>query len=843
MGHLISEQLCEKTEECMRSGCGGLSLARTLTDLVDRLLSGVLEDALLCEGVAPSAPLALVAVGGYGRREMAPFSDIDIMVLAKDRNRSTTEAAQSVLYRLWDTGAAISHSFRTLEECVEDSLADIQTRTALIESRFLSGNQELFREFIRDVYPKILFKRKRDFIGDMLREIDRRHRLYGESVYLLEPNIKEGRGGLRDIHSIAWLAKTVLRFDDFNALHGLLPPQDYKHFMASFDFLLRARACLHAFSKRKNDLLSFEFHEGTARLLGFKTTKRFSAAEIMMRLYYKKAATVMETLSKVAHHCSSQLVSFFPVSFSFKKITSDFFISKNEIIVRDRTLFKDTDKIIEVFYHSSVTGKKLSSQVKEHIKGRFLFINRKTRASQKAVHHFLNILRGDRVYVTLRAMHETGILDRFIPEFGKLRHLVISEPYHRYTVDEHSLIAIRNLEALRQPEQTKLSYLADIFRKVKPDILFLALLLHDIGKGVSRRHEEAGYRMLKTILERFTIDYADRRRIEFLVKNHIILAKLAFARDVEAPETIAQLSEIVETEDNLNALYLMTYADMSAVNPLFWTDWKAYLFHELYARTLEHLKGSKGKAVGTLDVKLREFVANMPDRYLISSTDDIINADYHLFERGKKEGVAIALRERADTTVEICIAAGDMPGLFAKIAGVLSSNGLNVLRARIYTGRDGRVIDKFVISNWREVWWKGIEELLYEELRNAILLNEGAPTRLRDTVASSSDLHHYRTPGPFFRFESFIEIDNETSETHTILELFLPDRFGLLYEVANRLLAQGADITSAVINTEEGIAQDVFYLQYRGGKFESERLFAMLQSLGASELAKVALTP
>jgi [protein-PII] uridylyltransferase len=255
---------------------------------------------------------------------------------------------------------------------------------------------------------------------------------------------------------------------------------------------------------------------------------------------------------------------------------------------------------------------------------------------------------------------------------------------------------------------------------------------------------------------------------------------------------------------------------------------------------MEHLRGSQGKYVVATDMNLQEFVASMPDRYLISNTNDIINADYQLFERARKDQVAIAIKEGSDTTAEISVATRDMPGLFSKIAGVLSFNGLNILRARIYTGRDGRVIDKFVLSNWRAVWWQGLEQQLHEELRTAILLKGEAPAPMSGTATADTGYHTCRPPEPFFRFESFIEIDNEASEAHTILELFLPDRFGLLHEVATRLYAHGADIISAMINTEEGIAQDVFYLQYGGGKLDNKRLFTILQSLGAAELREVA---
>lgn len=855
MKQTFSERLCEETVVLLRSGQDGAALCHSLTGIVDTLLIALFNEVTTGEVTTPPPPasppdrraavrrrfpaealpcgLALVAVGGYGRREMAPYSDIDLMLLGRSRDARTAGTAQAVLYRLWDEGLNISHCFRTLDECVEDSMADIATRTTLIESRFLAGSRDLFDDFRKDSYQKILFKKKKEFVSGLLRDIATRHKTYAESIYLLEPNLKEGQGGLRDLHSLAWLARVELHLADLRALESLMSAHDCRQLLRAYDFLLKTRAGLHALSRRKNDVLSFELQEGAASLLGFKDTKRFTAEEILMRLYYKKARTVTDVLSGIMGLCGRRYVNV-PMSFSVKRLTDDFSLSKDEIIVKDRALLKNTDKIFEAFALASSTGKRLSAHLKESIRSRSLFINKRTRASRTAAEHFMGILRGGRVYQTIREMHETGVLDRFIPEFGALRHLVISEPYHRYTVDEHSLIALKNIEAIREGRQARFFYLGDILKKVKQEVLFLAVLLHDIGKGISKQHEEAGYSMLKGVMERFAIDRVDRKIISFLVKNHIVLSKLALTRDIDAPETIAQLAEVVEYEENLDALYLMTYADMSAVNPRFWTEWKAYLLHALYTRTKEHLKGAKGQLT-VADGRLKEFAATMPGRYLIANTNDIINADYALSERARGEGIAATITEREDGTAEVALATRDMPGLFANIAGVLSSKGLNIRSARLYTGATGLVIDKITVSNWSEVWWTGMEEQIRNDLRAAILpAARGAAVTACATAPQerTAGLFSSNAPGEgFFRFETFIEIDNEASADHTILELFLPDRFGLLRDIALRLCEHRIDIIAAVINTEEGIAQDVFYLQHRGGKLPAEKILDLLPAL------------
>jgi [protein-PII] uridylyltransferase len=830
----ISWRWCERASELIDSGSTGKSIVFDLTAQVDNVLSEAFRTALQDpRSCAVTDDLALIAVGGYGRSEMVPYSDIDIMLLSRRRDKKTTESAQAVLYRLWDMGLNISHSFRTLVECLKDSIKDPKTRTAIIDSRFLIGDRTVFEEFRRDIYPKILFKKKQDFVGSILSEVNKRHRTFEDSVYLLEPNIKEGIGGLRDVHTLSWLSKVILKIDDISGLEAIFAKNDYLHLIKAFDFFLKMRLSLHIISKCRNDVLSFEFQDAVAQRMGFKNTKRFIAAEIMMQLYYKKAEAISSALNRIMNISGRKYINF-PLNQSIKKLTDDFYLAKNEITVKDKGIFRNIDKIMEAFSIYSTSGSKLSDQVQESIRGRALFISREIRPSRKSVSVFLEILKGNRVYDTLRLMHEMGILDRFIPEFGRLRHLVIYEIYHRYTVDEHSLIAVKNLENLKNTRQARLRYLAEILKRTRQDILFFAILLHDIGKGGYGRnggsHEDSGYKMLKAVMERFGIEHKDRRRIEFLVRNHIVMSKLALNRDSEAAETVTQLAELVENEENLDSLYLATYADMTAVNPVFWTEWKAYLFHDIYVRTKDHLHGIRAKQYKTSDKKLQGFIESMPDRYVISTTSEIVQADYLLAARSAEEVLAIAVNKRPDSTAEITVATKDKPGLFSKIVGVLSFRGLNILRARIYTSSNALALDKILLSNWSSILWEGLEEQLKEDLYNAIVLD----------TPIGPERGFSKPPFPGKRIENFIEIDNETSSSHTLLELLLPDRIGLLFDISEQLLQYRIDITSAVINTEDGVARDVFYLQYNGGKLASDLVLKILGALHDSKIGTYA---
>jgi [protein-PII] uridylyltransferase len=767
------------------------------------------------------AELILLAVGGYGRREIMPFSDIDIMLLSRSDSKGIREVAQAVLYRLWDEGLNISHSFRTLKGCVDEAMRELHTRTALFDCRFLAGDEALFKEFKRDIYQKLLFKAKKNFTGEVIREIDLRHKTSGDSLYLLEPNVKEGRGGLRDIHAISWLSRSELKINAIEGYVQFMTASEFRDFLSAYRFILKARACIHISSARKNDVLSAELHDEVAALLGFRDTGRFFASEIMMRVLYHKARAIVNALAKVINLCGKRYFHF-PAPFMVRKITGDFHLSRNEIIIKNHELFADTAKIIEAFHIYSVTGKEFSYQVEELLKSRVFLITNRGRTSQTAIYYFREILKGDRVFETLQKMHDTGILDRFIPEFGRLRHLIILESFHQYTVDEHTLLAIRNIEDLKDTKQARLKYLADILKKVKQEVLFLAILLHDIGKGVSRKHEEAGYIIIKGILERLLVDHGDRQKIEFLVRNHIVLSKLAMTRDIDAPETITQLAEAVGDCENLDALYLMTYADMSAVNSSFWNEWKASILHELYTKTCDHLKGIAHDPYLLLDDQLMLFAREMPERYLISNTIDEMRVDHALTEKSKKESLAVSIKKRGDSAAEFTIVTYRMPRLFSKIVGVLSSRGLNIVRARLFTGKQGIVVRKIIVSNWEKLFWEGMETSIMEDLRRAILLDEPIMHKLPSFGV---------TKGPAKRFEFFLEIENETSDRYTLLEVMLPDKIGLLYAITIRLYICNIDILSAVINTDDGTAHDVFYLQKDGGKLGLEDCLQVLNGL------------
>ncbi|UCE78130.1 MAG: [protein-PII] uridylyltransferase [Nitrospiraceae bacterium] len=793
----------------LEQGYGGIFLveryAKKIDAFIQRMASSFEEDL----------PFVIIATGGYGRAELAPFSDIDIMLLAEDRAHS--EAAEQLLYKLWDTGLTISHSFRTPEECIEEAFLDIKTRTSLLESRYIAGDKRLYRSFRNNVYPEIAYKRRKGYVREKLREMQGRHRDSGDSVFLLEPNIKEGEGSLRDIHTAYWLSKIALKIEDVRGLSQLINTYDFRRLMSAYDFLLRARCSLHLISKRKNDLLSFEYQRNVATMLDFKDSKKFTATERFMRYYYLKSKVIHDVTRSIMTACSRPYISPWK-DMKIRKISSDFSVSGGRLIANQENLFaKHPTKIIESFYMYSKTGKRFSEKTKDIIKANLLRISRTTRSDSVATDHFLRIMKGNRVYETLKEMHDAGILGRFIPEFGALRMLVVHEPYHRYTVDEHTLQAIRNLEALKMTPLKSLEYLKTIARGLKHfDVLLLALLFHDIGKAVGRHHEEEGYKRLKNIMDRFNLEKRKRTRVEFLVKNHILMSKIAMKREASDPNVIAHFAGIVTDMENLQALYLITHADMSAVNETFLNSWKKNLLKDLYERTAKYLLGiteDREQYIRNLHdslpstdaLSISDFIRDMPERYFVSATKEQVLKDYQLTEKMKETGFMMRIDSVNEGLTDITVSTRDLPGLFSMIVGYLSSKGLHIVTGRVFTGKSGAIIDRISVSNWNDVWWAGQEKEIEEGLRR-IIFEQHPVTVVRRAAAPESI------------FDIFIELDNEASEEYSIIEIFSTDRLGLLYDISTVISKSGVNIISAIINTESNYAQDVFYVQTGAGE-------------------------
>lgn len=820
----MNDRMLSEIASWMDQGLWGRQLAWRYTSSVDDKVSGIFN------ALADDPDLLLVATGGYGRRELAPFSDIDIMFLAEPGDRDSAGAAEKVLYRLWDEKLVISHAVRTPKECVEEAFRDIRTRTALLEARYLAGSKKLFAKFMQETYPAVAYRKQRQFVAEKLKEREKRHINTGDSIYLLEPQVKEGDGGLRDIHAVLWLLRVVFRIEDIDGLSSILTGHDLRRFLDAYDFLIQVRYCLHCESRRQNDVLSFEYQRAVASRLGFRDSQKFSGAERMMRYYYLKGRIIRDISHDVMVRCGRQYAPIFR-DFTKKRITEDFSLSGGKLIAGNGSIFiGHSEKIMEAFYHFSRTDRQFSNRLRELIRESLPRINRHTRGLSSSVHHFRAIMKGNRVYETLREMHDLGVLGRFIPEFGALRSLVVHEAYHMYTVDEHTLLAMRNLERLRTTTVRSLEALRELILGIEQfDVLFMSLLFHDIGKAAGRHHEEEGYKRLKSIMERLNMPPEKRLRIEFLVRNHVLMSRIALTRELEDPEVIAAFAEAVEDLENLKAIYLITYADMSAVNPKFWNAWKSSLLSQLYERTSQRLSGSgrvnKGHDAASffpgekiLQKELSLFLEAMPERYLLSMTETRLKEDFLLYRKASGQGAAVRIDIMPDGLAELVICASDAPGLFSRIVGFLSMRKFNIVHGRIYTGKSGIVIDKIAVSNWKEIWWEGLESDLVRGLEAAVLKREDI-----SLTCLKQEAHGL--------YDVFVELDNDSSNTYTLVEIFSQDRIGLLYDISMIFYLKGVSVVSARINTEAGLAQDIFSVCSGDSKLEFEQALELLRDL------------
>ncbi len=815
----------EALSKIQTSKCGFIT-SHHLACMIDEILISDFNS------IAGDRDLALVAIGGYGRKELAPFSDIDIMLLAKRRDNASSEGAERVLYSFWDRGINISHSFRTISETLEDAMKDLQTRTSLIDCRFLAGSGQLWRDFLSEAHQRIINKKKRDFVKALLREVSRRYKNYSLSLYQLEPNIKEGRGGLRDYHTLLWLCRVTQGIKGLSELKTLMDTKEFRYFNRACEFILRARIGLHILSKAKNEVISFEYQDALSKLMGFKKTSRFLSSEIFMRVYYRHTRTIMEALRKVINLSSQRLFDRFTPMF-VKRVTDNFSLSKNEIILNKNSELKEQTILLEAFYVYALTGKEFSSSLQNSIRKRQNLLGKRRKISAESISYFIKILISQRVYETLYEMHRLNILDRLLPDFGRLRHLVIHEPYHRYTVDEHTLRAIKHLEALISNKEQRYPMLGTISRDISPIVLYIALLLHDIGKGIygsSLKHEGEGYKRIKALLEEFNLPIDSRRMIEFLVKNHLLLSRFAFTRDTETLETILHIVDIVGNERNLKALLLITYADMAAVNPEFFSNWKAKMLFDLYMRTLEHMRGITNQVA--LSANTGWFVSNMPEHYLLSTPPEDIEQDSVLFSRAVSGEPAVEIREKGLGTVELVVAAYDAKCLFLKIVEQIGAVGINILKARLYPAKNEMVLDKIILSNVESVKGEGLTESLIKNIQQSLSSDIKILGELnRDNYKENFTTTAAMLPSHLVNLEPFVEIDNETSTANSIIELFAADRIGLLYDIAKILSLFEVDITYAVINTEDKIAQDVFYIQQKGRQLEGKEALKLLRAL------------
>ena len=846
-----------------RSGLGGRAVVEQVTELNDQLLHTLYR--IVSESLAQrhGNSCVLLALGGYGRAQLNPRSDIDLMFYYCSKGQEFAEAlAERMLYVLWDLNLEVGYSVRSSRDCINMAEKDLTVRTALLDTRYLTGSRECHAEFEHSVMNKIYSWNSKKFLQEKVVEHERRMGKYGSSVFLLEPNIKEGEGGLRDLQTALWMAQAKYKCRNLRELimKGMVTERQGEEFERALDYLWRIRNELHYLSKGKNEQLRFDQQEKIAHFLGYKDSKEAPAVEQFMQDYYAHATHVEHISSYLMAKATGTLdapperkvhSSRRPVR---RSVGDFFYIHGNELRVEQDDLFeKEPALMMRAFRLAQVQGVKISIQVKTLIRANLHRINDRVRRSRVMTGDFMEILRSpNRVADALRTMHHLRFLNHFIPEFGRLYCKVQHDAYHIYTVDFHSLFALEELIKIRQGEYDKsFGLLSKVANDIeKRGLLLLAALLHDIGKGQGKDHCNKGADMIPTIARRLGLNKEDASRLEFLVRNHLQMAHISQRRDLHDDALIVQFARQMGMSENLRMLFLLTVADIRAVGPDVWSAWKGLLLQELYEKAYdilergdfylesrsERIRNRKGRVVELLkdeysERAIKERLKLMSLRYLFAKHSAEIAEHMRLIMDRRDQALAFNATNETDAKfTELTIVTVDVAGLFTMITGVMAAFNINILGAQIYTHNDGLVLDILQVRGHqgRPI----VSQEKWEQVRRALEAVIEGRMMVEDLVRDRQQVKALPTP-PRPRMPSRIEIDNEVSRDYSVLDIYTHDKVGLLYTVSKTLLDMGLYIGVSKISTKVDQVADTFYVRDIFGQkiIDPERIAGLREKL------------
>jgi len=758
--------------------------------------------------------LSLLAVGGYGRRHLFPYSDIDLLLLVdSERQAHSAPAAISAFVQdLWDSGLRLSHSVRTPEECAEIHDQNIELNVSLLDQRYVAGDRGLYARFAERL-PRFLHAQRDPLARNLTRLTRERHQKYQNTYYHLEPNIKDTPGGLRDYQLVRWLA----RLREVES-----PPLE-----PSFLFLARLRCLLHALAGRDNNVLNFDAQDRAADYFAARGTAEW------MREYFRHARDLYRAAVRELELSEAQTSSLFMQFKDWRARLSnaDFSVARERLHLRvPQALQADPELALRLFQFVARHGIRPSTETEQRIAAALPQLREWFSAARPIWPAIREILSLPYAADAVRAMHETGVLRAIFPEMAQIECLVIRDFYHRYTVDEHTLVTLQVLAGLRGNREPAVKRYADLLAEMEdPALLFCALLFHDVGKGGAEGgHAEASAEAAAPALDRIGMPRPEREFVIFLIRRHLEMSAVMNSRDLQDPATARDMTKRVETVERLKALTLMTYADISAVNPSAMTPWRAEVLWQLYLLTYNELTREleTDRIASPLagSPEKRAFLAGLPTRYTRTHTPEEIDAHVALNTIYRQRGVAVAL-EKVEAAWRLTLVTGDRPFLFASVAGTLSSFGMNILKAEAFSNSQGTVLDTFTFA---------------DPLR-ALELNPSEIDRLRVTVErvvlGRTDVRQLlmnrprgAPPSRNSRIEPAVSFNPEASDSATLIEIVAQDRPGLLYDLASAISAEGCNIEVVLIDTEAHKAIDVFYVTAGGRKPEVEQL----ESLGGA---------
>ena len=838
-------------------GAGGLVVVKEITACTDRLLSMAFARVCSEAGVAPeNSGWMLAAVGGYGRGELNPHSDIDIMFLGVKSGGD--DIPSRALHLLWDLGLNIGYSVRSVDDCASLMKGDVTIMTSLMEARPILGEAQVFENFRAKTALAINHKKAEEYVREKLVERTRRHKKYGDSVYLREPNVKEGAGGLRDVHAALWIARMKHGTGSLEGLRekGIIKDREYRRLRGCRDYLLRLRNELHFKAGHRQDVLTFEMQEEAAKDFGYRERETSVAAENFMRAYYLRARGVREISLEVIDRTLEKRKQrkwfiFPPVK---KKLDDKFFLMGRQLCLSGdpgAEINSKPETVLLAYSHCQEQGAVMSDLLKDAIADAPGLVIRKTRDSALAGRTFLEIIgRMDRLHETLSDMHSMKVLGRFLPEFGAVSALVQHDLYHKYTVDEHSLLAVRKIQDIQTGEGMSYPEFSEALRRVQDkQALMLAALLHDCGKAKGKGHSETGAQLAYKAAIRMGMEKDRADKVEFLIRNHLLMDHISKRRELSDRKVVEKFCRIVDSPELLDMLYILTYADISAVGPEMFNDWKMMLLKELHGSAMAFLKDEVSSLAFEKDrlAKLRaniaaeavskgagkkedvlKFLDNLPPNYVLSVPVETALIHFSL-SRGIRGGdIVLDHRHHERGYTELTVILHDMMGLLYLTAGGLAAKGLNILSAQIFTGKNGIIIDTLQVTDYNKK--PAEDELVWEDVKRGLISLLRGQARVEDLMPRS---HAYPKRTALKDVPVRVEVDNEASDKFTVVEVFAPDRVGLLYDITKELYNQGCQISSAKVDTEVDQIVDVFYVSdiFRHKLEDTDRITALKDAL------------
>ncbi len=857
--------------EFLKTSDGSLNVGLNAI-LIDSLLKIILKNSYLHILGDIDYQFSLIAVGGYGRGELAPHSDLDILFLlpnklTKNYAKKIENVIQLILYILWDLGFLVGHSTRTINDCIEKSKSDLTICTSLLEKRFVYGNKEIYNLLNNEFKVFIDNAKTLDFVESKLEESDIRHKKFGGSRYVVEPNVKDGKGGLRDLHTLIWISKFAYKVDTISKLIniGALSKQEATSFSEAQRFLLSVRCHLHYRVKREDDRLAMDAQLEIAKSMNFKNTITHKDVERFMKRYFLAAKTV-GNLTRI--FCAAIETEFNKplrlnfLSFKKKVDVSPFTIEVGRLFSHKKEILTENPiNIIKLFFISHDNNIDIHSKTLRLITSLRTLINSKVRQNLEANKMFLDILTSEKDSTrTLRLMNEANILGQFIPEFQKIVGLMQFDMYHSYTVDEHTIFTISNLHSLRNGKFKDFAPLtSSAILEIKSNrSLFVAMLLHDIAKGKKGDHSKNGALIASTVCPRLGLNKDETKMVEWLVFNHLLMSKTAFRYELGDPKVIKNFAKHVRTIDRLNSLLSLTVADIKGVGPDVWNDWKGALIKELYIKTYdllkpneeiseitEQLKTSKELLIrylnnkGLNDTDIKTYCSKFYNNYWGTFNLLSVVNHYEIFTKmesvSKKLEIYLSNDSKLKAT-ELLVITPDHHGLFSQISGIVASSGLDIVSAKIITRSDGYALDTFFLQNKKK---KPISDI---NQRKKLIETITKGLEGNFNIEKALNIKWNEIPARFRAVKAPIRVivDNKTSDEYTILDIKCKNAPGVLYKITKVIMSLGLQINTANISTYGDRVVDIFYLKNAfGSKVDDKTTIEKVKNSILQELKEI----